>query len=258
MIALQRPLLEDLPHDYKETVTTREGTVEVEFYDPLPLYLLAVADFTLAAYVLEHVERGRTARGLALLRAGRYAEAEATLRLAADGRPGSEAVVYLGEALWRLGKRSEAEEQWKGITGSLGSMVVDARSADAPNAALALAQLKSERARDLERMAGERDYGTHLARALLRSGRAAEALEVLQHVRPASVGSDLAEVRPAVLVLMARARFMVGKMPGQREHYQEARAELAAVANKFPAAGPALKLLQQVTAPPNVAGGVRS
>ena len=94
--------------------------------------------------------------------------------------------------------------------------------------------------------------GDYLARALLRQDRPREALDVLDAVRPPSFGSNLNKVRPAVLVLSSRARYALGRRDALPENFPFARGDLADLAENFPIVTPVLKLLQLITAPPNI------
>jgi tetratricopeptide (TPR) repeat protein len=252
LLSLSRSLAAHLPPDYVESLPARGGSLSLDFYDPLPVYLLAVADFVVASEVLRNNERRQAARGLALVRAGRYVEGEAVLRRAvvADGATAGRLLAPLGEALYRAGRRPEAEQTWRSMKPQDAALRLDARTSLGIDLPTVLNEYTTERTRGFPGVS--RESAAALARSLLRAGRGAEALDVLGFARPASAGADLDLVRPEVLVLFARARYATGQLPGHREHFQEARADLAALANVFPVAAPSLKLMQQVIAAPNV------
>jgi hypothetical protein len=231
---------------------TGDTTVRVEFYDPLPRYLLAAADFALAARALERVRGADVARGLAQLRSGQLTAAEATLRagVTGGGRDAGVGAALLGEVLARTGRMAEAEQQWQRLAGAAELVAMDARAALRPDPAAALRRFRSDSAAGLKRLAGRSEV-VYLARALLRSGRAAEALQLLEVVRPASHGADLDRVKPGTLILLAHARYLVGQAD-QRSNHALARGDCAALATQFPVVRPVLSLLQELTAPTNV------
>jgi uncharacterized protein HemY len=51
--------------------------------------------------------------GWVKFRMGQYKEAVEYLQRAYDRRPEAEIAAHLGEALWKLGKQSEAREVWQ-------------------------------------------------------------------------------------------------------------------------------------------------
>jgi hypothetical protein len=241
---------------HAQVLQSPEGPVRIELHDPLPLFLLATADFAVAAHIFEQarqVTAGPEVRGFVLLRAGRLTEAKSFL-----DRPGSAgsgaAAVYLAEVQHRQGDRSGAETLWRRVAGSDPRMelaVLDARSAFGADREAVLRRFRVEERQGLHRLRAHPD-GVWLARALLRHDLADEALRVLDAVRPASFGSDLNRVRPQLLVLHAHARYLAG-----REYHGLARGDIAFVATAFPVAGPLLGMLQEITAPSNISG-VRS
>ena len=251
---MQQEIMKDPPADYEETVRATGGSYQVEFFDALQLLLLGVGDYLLAAYVLQDVPQREALRGLALLRARRPVEAATLLRSAvsAGGSAAGQAVAWLGEALIASGKRAEGEQVWRDASGLAANMVSDARGALFADPSAALRQFEAEKGRGLARFRDRKEGGVFLARALIRAGRASEAMEVLDAVRPASVIASLANVRPDVFVLIARARYALGHLPGMRDNFSLARGELALLANDIPVAGPAHRMLQQIVAPLNV------
>jgi hypothetical protein len=127
---------------------------------------------------------------------------------------------------------------------------MDARAAIGLDANAALRRFRSDSAAGLKRLSSRSEV-VYLARALLRSGRAAEALQLLEVVRPASHGTDLQRVKPGVLILLSHARYLVGQAD-QRSNHALARGDCAALATQFPVVRPVLSLLQELTAPTNV------
>ena len=262
MVRLQRELMQNTQPDYRVTIRTTAESYPVDFYDPLALYLLAAADYALAAYVLKGAQGSpdvEALNGIALLRAGRPKDAEAALRraVASSGSSVTRGSVALGELLFRSDNSAEAEKLWRSPSGQAVNMVLDARSrvgADAPAALRqnVLRQFEVERSRRFAGMKEGTAGGDYLARALLRQDRPREALDVLDAVRPPSFGSNLNKIRPDVLVLSSRARYALGRRDALPEHFPFARGDLADLAEAFPIVTPVLKLLQLITAPPNI------
>ncbi len=246
-------MLSQLP-DHREIIRTATEPYPVDFFDPLTLYVLATADFTLAAHVLQGVAASpdvEAINGIALFRSGRTKDAEAVLRRAASTARGAAA---LGELLFVTGNQAEAERVWRTVSGTAPNLVLDARGrvgAESPTTLRqnAIRQYESEKGKRWAGMKEGSAGGDYLARALLRLDRPREALDVLDAVRPPSFGSDLNKVRPDILVLSSRARYMLGRR--EPEHFPFARGDLADLAENFAVVTPALKLLQVITAPPN-------
>lgn len=252
--------------DYRETIRTATGTYSVDFYDPVEPFLLGVADYVLAAQALRGMRKvagAEALRGVALLRSGRVKEAESALRAALDAAPvAPQTAVAYGEALFSQGKTADAERRWQDAEGPAANFAWEARTrlrAEAPAALRSgvLRQFAGEKGRSFAGVREGRAAGDMLARALLRAGRYAEALEVLDVMLPASLGRDLRNVLPATLLLSSRARYLMGSESGRLEHYPLSRGELAALTTALPSVAPTLYLLQQLTAPANI-GDLRS
>jgi tetratricopeptide (TPR) repeat protein len=256
ILRAQRPLLDQPQPVNTLVVLIRGGSFRIDIHDPLPLYLLAASDFMLASSVLEQgrsvLERANVAvgdevRGLVLLRSGQLAEAEAVLSRAAASRPGL-ASVYLAEVQHRRGNRAGADATWAraaAMSPLMELVALESRSAVESDRAAALRAYRAQQRQGLKEL---KLYSGALllARVLLRHGLADEALQVLDAARPPSWGSDLNRIKPQVLVLHSRARYLAG-----RETYGLARGDLANVADVFSAAGPLLDMLQEITAPSN-------
>ena len=261
MVRLERDLMQSPQPDYRTMIRTNAEPYPVEFFDPLPLYLLAAADYSLAAHVLKGAQGSpdiEALNGIALMRAGRTKDAEGALRRAVSstGSTVTRGSAALGELLFKSGNAGEAERMWRSPTGQAVNMVLDARGrvgADAPAALRqnVLRQYEAERSRRFAGMKEGTAGGEYLARALIRQDRPREALEVLDAVRPPSFGSSLNKIRPDVLVLSSRARYALGVREALPEHFPFARGDLGDLAEDFPIVTPVLKLLQLITAPPN-------
>jgi hypothetical protein len=263
IISAQRELMQDPKPDYRETIRTSAEAYPVDFFDPLPICLLAAADYALAAQVLKglkNVTGSEAVRGFSLFRSGKRKEAEPVLRgaIPATGVPVTRESVSLGELLYLTGKIAEAEKFWPAGAGLANNLVLDARSnVTAGTSPLfrqgVLRQYAADSSRGWVGMKEGRAGGDFLARALLRENRPREALNVLEAVRPPSFGTDLNNVSPEVLVLSSRAHYALGRRESLPEHFPFARGDLAALAADFPVVAPILKLLQLITAPPNIA-----
>lgn len=240
----QRPVA-----DFVETAKSREGDVTVEFYDPLTLYLLGVADFVVAANIGEGKKDVDAWRGFALLRAGRFKEAAAALRtaVAGGGARAEQLNPLLGEAEFRQDNKAAAEQLWSSASGVGLNVLADVKSALGIDAESITKQARAERQRGLDRFAGGASGGAYLARALLRCNQLADAEDVLAAVRPASQGSRLTSVAPSVLALAAHVEYRRGKLPNYRDRYSFARADLADIASAAPVVGGLLRQLQELT-----------
>ena len=151
------------------------------------------------------------------------------------------------------GRVADAEQTWKGTSGSAANILADVRASLGTDSAWIMGQYVAERAKGfLQRVKDGRDNGIYLARALVRQGLAKEAMDVLDDVRPASEGTNINLVAPDVLVLISRARYILGSRDDLRDNFPLARGEIAALANDLPVARPLLKLLQEITAPSNI------
>ena len=253
IVRLQQQLSQRPAPDFVETQRGQNGDVTVEFQDPVVLYLLGVADFVVAAKLGSGNRDADAWRGFALLRAGRYREAEANLRqvVAGGGSRAEQMTPLLGEAAYRLDQRAEAEQCWRAVTGVGLNILSDVKSALGLDSAAVLAQLRAERVRGLDRFIGGAGGGIFLARALLRFNLLADAEDVLAAVRPASQGSRLTTVAPAVLALAAHAEYRRGRLPKYRDRYSFARADLADVAAAAPIVAGMLRQLQELTMVPD-------
>jgi len=253
IVRLQREMSRDREPDVVDTVVSATGRSTLELFDPITPYLLAMADYTVAELALRDVPRSEPARGVALLRLRRFGDAVPVLTQAAAGAGNAAGSFWalVGEALVGAGRREEGERAFQraGSGGGAANVVADARAATLQDATFATRQYATERARGLDRLRGGAEGGVFLARALLRVGKAAEALDVLEGVRPLSAGDNLSVVRPYVLVLASWAQYLVGNAPGMRHTHAPSRGDLAALANVVPSARPAHSLLQQLTAP---------
>ncbi|MBK8056866.1 MAG: hypothetical protein IPK33_02990 [Gemmatimonadetes bacterium] len=257
---LQRELARDRSPDVLDTLQSNTGNAVIELFDPLMPYLLAAADFALAEAVVRGVARAEAVRGLALLRLRRFDEAAALLKTAAAaaGTAGGQLWALAGEALAGAGKAADAEDAWKRASAAAANWVADSRSAARGDASFAMRQFSVERAAGFARLRSGANGGISLARALVRGGRASEAVEVLEAVRPLSQGANLNAVRPYVLVLASRAQFVLGQSDGMRDRFAPARGDLVGVANDVPQARPALAMLQQITAPSSFPAGMHT
>lgn len=245
--------------DYREIVRAGTDSYPVEFHDPLAFQILAAADFALVVRVLDGVDASPdidAINGIALLRLGRGKAAEAVLRHSASTARGAAA---LGEMLFRAGNTSDADRVWRSAPPNAANMIADARSrvgADPPATAQknVLHQYEVEKGRRFVGMKEGTAGGEYLVRALLRSERFREALDVLDALRPPSYGNDLNRVRPDVLVLSSRVRYALGR--SEPENYPFARGDLGDLVKDAPVATHVLNMLQLITAPPNL-GQVR-
>jgi tetratricopeptide (TPR) repeat protein len=244
--------------DYTYTASVKGRPFDIQFYDPVNLYLLAEADFALASRILERSPDEKLGRGIALLRAGQLAQAETWLRaVVAGGGPAAPiAAAYLGETLYRSGNKTGAEQSWGSAVGPAERIMLDSRSALGFDDSAALRRFKADSVQGLQRMSGRAD-AVFLARALLRHNRPTEALLVLEAFSRASERTDLNRVKPGVLVLFSRARYMTGKS-GLRTNFALARDDMSSLAGIVPVVTPLLYLLQELTAPSRDGpGGVR-
>src|SRR5262249_35451825 len=141
------------------------------------------------------------------------------------------------------------EPLWR-ATGTAELIVLDARSAFGGDASGVIRRFKADSAQGLRRLNG-RPEAAYLARALLRHNRSKEALAVLEAFSPPSAGTDLNRVKPDILVLLSRARYLVG-LDDRRSDFALAREDLANMAITLPVVRPLLELLQELTAPTNV------
>ncbi len=260
-VVLSTELLLQLPVDDRESLRSKGGTFTVEFVDPVVLFLLAAADYALAAHVLENVRGAEAQRGLALLRSGRAKEGEAVLRAAvsAGGAGAADAAPFLGEVLFRNGDLAGAEAQWQGASGAHAAVAWDSRISAGADASGFAAYVAEERRKGIEpRLRDERQGGVYLARALLRRGLTKEATEVLDAVRPPSLGTNLDRVRPDLLVLASRARYEYARAAKEYNYYGLARGDVAAIADDYAVLRPLLGMMQEISAPANLDPRVRT
>lgn len=248
---LQGELMATANAEHKETLTADGGTFSVEYHDPLQHLLLGMADFALALHVAQGQDTLALVRGIALLRLGRWKDAEATLSplMRAGGATAAEVAVYLGEAQFRAGNRAGADQHWKSATGPARNRLADIRTGLGIDATIAQTQFRSAQASGLRNLAEGRGNSVSLVRALLRAKEPRSALTLLEQVRPISLAADLARVRPEVLVLAARARYDRGREPGFRDNLPLAQEELAALARNLVVIRPTLRLMQEINVP---------
>ncbi len=239
--------------EYREQSRIEGTLVTIDYHDPVLYWLLAQADFQIAAHLLKGMPSPLAA--IAPLFAGRPQEALPLLNASSDpaGRPGFYK-VYVGQARFRSGDKVGAEREWKDVSGVTLNRLADVRASLGLPPTLAESQFRRVDGEGLMRFRVGRDDGDALARALLRHGRTREAVLVMEHVRPISLGTKLDQVRPEWLVLLAHARYLEGLTPGRRDLHTFARGDFAELATRDPLLRPLLQMLQVLTTP-SVTGG---
>jgi len=256
MLRLQREALRRTEPEYADTLIGKAGRFSVEYHDPANLYVMGIADFYVAARILQGRRTLEFYRGVALLRAGRPKDALQALT-SAGAAAAPLVAVFLGEAQYATGDPGGAEQTWRRVSpGAAMNLLADSRSAVSADAGTSARQFAEENKRDLSNLRTPSAAGANLARALLRVSRTDEAFSVLRVMRPLSVTPSLDRVPPLVQVLTAHALYKTGFARREQSRYLDALTELLPVARLGGAAG-TFRLLQAVSVPKSGNGDVR-
>ena len=249
MARLQREMSNRPKADFVETVASKTGPVSLEYFDPLTLQLLSAADFAIVAAISDGKKEYAATRGIALLRCGKFKDAENVLKpiFASGGAAAAELAPLLGEAMYRQQNKSGAEQVWRAASGAGLNVLSDVKSSLGLDSAGTAKQFANESSQDLDRNDDGPRAGLYLARALLRFNMLPQAEGLLSAIRPATKGTSARTVLPDVLAVLAQSEYRTGRLPNSRDRYALARADLQGIAELSPLVAKLLDQLQLVT-----------